>query len=134
MPELPEEHYTVEIDQGWLPGKRLRERLRRRSGPNGTEYFRTVKLGEGVQRTELEEETSQEVFEALWELTEGCRVCKRRHVVPDGALTWEIDEFLDRDLHLAEVELDDPHQRVELPEWLEPHVRRDVTGSKKYVS
>ena len=133
-PELPEEHYTVEIDQGWLPGKRLRERLRRRAGPNGTEYFRTVKLGEGVQRTELEEETTERVFEALWALTEGCRVRKRRHVVPDGDVTWEIDEFLDRDLWLAEVELSHPEQPVAVPEWLAPHVARDVTNAKKYVN
>jgi len=133
-PELPETSFAVEIDQGWLPGKRLRERLRRRTGPNGTEYFRTVKLGEGVLRTELEEETTEVVFEALWALTEGCRVRKRRHVVVDGAYTWEIDEFLDRDLWLAEVELSDPAEEAALPEWLAPHVVRDVTGVKKYVN
>jgi len=134
MPELPEGSYAVEIDQGWLPGKRLRERLRRRTGPNGTEFFRTVKLGQGVQRTELEEETNEDVFDALWALTDGCRVRKRRHVVPDGTLTWEIDEFLDRELFLAEVELDDPDAQVTPPEWLAPHIQRDVTGSKKYVN
>lgn len=134
MPELPDSSYAVEIDQGWLPGDRLRERLRRRRGPNGTEYFRTIKLGEGVQRTEIEEETTQELFEALWALTEGCRVVKRRHVVSDGALTWEIDEFLDRELFLAEVELDDPEAEVPIPPWLAPQLERDVTGAKAYVN
>lgn len=59
---------------------------------------------------------------------------KRRHVVPDGSYTWEIDEFLDRDLFLAEVELNDPAEKVVLPEWLAPYVVRDVTGTKKYVN
>jgi CYTH domain-containing protein len=45
----------------------------------------------------------------------------------DGALTWEIDEFLDRDLVLAEVELPDPAAKFALPEWLEPFVVREVT-------
>ena len=134
LPDLPAGHVAVEIDQGWLPGKRLRERLRRRAAADATRYYRTVKLGEGVQRTEIEEETTPELFEALWALTEGCRVRKRRYVVPDGDRTWEIDEFLDRELFLAEVELDDPDAAVEIPPWLAPHVERDVTGAREYVN
>ncbi len=136
MPELPASHLGAkQIDQGWLPGDRLRERLRRiRSDDGASRYVRTVKLGQGLQRVELEDETTESLFEALWPLTEGCRVQKRRTKVPDGELVWEIDEFLDRELHLAEVEFDDPDRKIELPAWLAPYVVRDVTGSSEYVN
>jgi CHAD domain-containing protein/CYTH domain-containing protein len=123
-----------DIEQGWLPGNRLRERLRRVCDGDGERYYRTVKLGTGVERMELEEETSAELFAALWPHTEGCRVAKRRYRVPEGTLTWEIDDFRDRDLVLAEVELPRPDAAIAIPTWLAPHLVRDVTGDPAYVN
>ena len=100
----------------------------------GERMTRTVKSGAGVARTELEEETTPEVFEAMWPLTLGRRVTKRRHRIVEGPLTWEIDEFTDRDLVLAEVELLDAEQEPELPDWLAPFVVREVTGEPEYVN
>ena len=134
LPELPEGAEPIEIDQGWLPGKTLQERLRRMVRKDKPTFFRTVKVGVGVTRTELEEKASKELFEALWPFTEGKRVCKRRYKVKNGDLVWEIDEFTDRDLHLAEVELDDPEQKIEIPEWLQPCLNREVTGDRRYVN
>jgi CYTH domain-containing protein len=134
LPELPEGAREIEIEQGWLPGTTLRERLRRSVERDCRRYLRTVKFGKGLQRTEVEEETTPEVFEALWALTEGCRVKKRRYAVPDGDVVWEVDEFLDRDLVLAEVELRDPAEQVVLPSWLADHVVREVTGDGDYVN
>lgn len=125
---------TLEIRQGWLPGERLRERLRRSDGPSGVRYERTVKLGAGIERIEIEEPTTAAVFATLWPLTEGCRIHKRRHRIPDGELVWEIDEFLDRPLWLAEVELASADQEVSLPDWLAPFVERDVTDDPRYVN
>jgi len=84
--------------------------------------------------TEIEEETTREVFEQLWPLTEGRRVCKRRHYVPDGDLIWELDEFLDRELVLAEVELPSVGFEVEPPGWLQPVLLREVTGEPDYLN
>lgn len=123
-----------EIEQGWLPGKRLRERLRRIKNGKSEQYVRTIKLGAGIQRVELEEKTTPELFRALWPLTSGCRVHKRRYRVEEGALTWEIDQFLDRDLVLAEVELHDSATAVELPVWLESYVVREVTEDPTFVN
>ncbi|HEX6106168.1 MAG TPA: CHAD domain-containing protein [Gemmatimonadales bacterium] len=124
----------VEIQQGYLPGTRLVERLRevRRNGT--ASWLRTVKSGTGLSRLELEEETTRELFDRVWPLTEGRRVVKRRYRVPDGDLTWEIDQFLDRDLVLAEVELPSPETQVEPPGWLRPYVVRDVTGEPEYTN
>ncbi|MDH3496760.1 MAG: CHAD domain-containing protein [Gemmatimonadota bacterium] len=123
-----------EIEQGWLPGKRLRERLRRVQDGAGERFFRTVKFGAGVERIEIEEETTADLFAALWPHTVGCRVRKRRHRVADGSLTWEVDVFADRELVLAEVELPHPETTVEPPAWLEPFVVREVTGEPAYVN
>lgn len=134
LPDEALEQRAKTIEQGWLPGNRLRERLRRVAGPSGTKYVRTVKTGQGIERFELEEETSPDLFTALWPLTEGCRVEKRRYDVPDGELVWEIDEFTDRELFLAEVELPTRDTAAELPEWLADAVIEEVTGDPAYVN
>lgn len=137
--ELPPEVSSApasEIEQGYLPGKRVAERLRRTvdagNGDDREHWFRTVKVGSGLSRTEIEEETAREVFDAMWPLTEGRRVRKRRYRVHDGPLTWEIDEFLDRELVIAEVELERADADVEPPEWLSRHVVREVTTEPEY--
>lgn len=134
MPSLPAGAVAREIEQGWLPGERLQERVRRVKGPEGEKWFRTVKLGTGATRLELEEETTREVFKRLWPLTKGKRVAKRRYTVPDGALAWEIDRFSGQRLVLAEVELPSEDHRVEIPAWLRPVLVREVTGEREYVN
>ena len=126
---------SVEIDQGYLPGNQIRERIRRVRGPSGVQFVRTLKAGVGIERVEIEEETNEQFFAAVWPLTRGCRVHKRRYDVPEGDLVWEIDEFLDRTgLWLAEVELDRADQPVSPPPWLEPHVVREVTDEPEYTN
>ncbi|HXY30229.1 MAG TPA: CHAD domain-containing protein [Gemmatimonadaceae bacterium] len=124
----------AEIEQGWIPGERVAERLRRVRDTRGEHWYRTVKLGAGITRIEIEEEMSQELFEALWPVTEGRRVHKQRYRVRDGDVVWEIDRFLDRGLVLAEVELRDQSQAPSPPEWLAPHVVREVTGEPEFVN
>jgi CHAD domain-containing protein/CYTH domain-containing protein len=122
----------VEIEQGWLPGERLVERVRRLRWNGSEAWFRTVKAGTGLERLELEEATPPDVFEGLWPLTDGRRVRKRRYRVPAGELVWEIDEFLDRKLVLAEVELATADTPVVPPDWLQPYLVREVTGEPEF--
>jgi CHAD domain-containing protein/CYTH domain-containing protein len=132
-PGMPQAE-THEIAQGYLPGERLVERLRR-DRVNGSERFlRTVKVGSGVMRLEVEEETTRAMFEHLWPLTEGKRLEKRRYVVDSPEHRWEIDEYLDRPLVVAEVELDAVDAEVTLPDWLAPAVEREVTGEREYLN
>jgi CHAD domain-containing protein/CYTH domain-containing protein len=97
----------VEIEQGYVPGDQL---------------------------VELEEEIMPGLFAVMWPLTEGRRVRKRRFAVAEGSLTWEIDEFLDRDLVLAEVELPARDAAIELPAWLAPAIVREVTGDDEFAN
>ena len=125
----------VEIDQGYLPGARINERVRRAVGPNGPTFYRTVKAGSGISRIEIEEVTTADFFEAVWPLTAGVRVRKRRYSVWEGSDEWLIDEFLDRaGLVLAEIELEHVEQRVEIPAWLARVLEREVTTERAYTN
>ncbi|HEU5041090.1 MAG TPA: CHAD domain-containing protein [Gemmatimonadales bacterium] len=132
LPPAVREVAPAEIRQGYLPGVRLVERLREVKHNGSAAWFRTVKSGTGVARLEVEEETSRELFDEIWPLTAGRRVVKRRYRVPGGALTWEIDEFVDRDLVLAEVELPAAETVVKPPAWLAPYLVRDVTEESEF--
>jgi CYTH domain-containing protein/CHAD domain-containing protein len=126
---------SVRIDQGWLPGEQLRERLRRTTTSDGHSLCtRTVKLGPMGARIEIEEAADATLFDALWPLTAHARIRKRRHVIRDGELTWEVDVFLDRDLVLAEVELTSETQSAPLPDWLAPFVVAEVTHDPAYLN
>ena len=135
LPTFPSPTDVLEIDQGYLPGTNVLERLRRQRSTNGTtRYFRTVKVGAGVERIELEDETDQRTFDHLWLLTDGRRLRKRRYLVPNGADIWEIDEFTDRTLVLAELEIDAPDTRITFPGWLTPTLVREVTDEPEYTN
>ena len=137
LPEEARDGRWVDIAQGYLPGTRLHERVRRvsvhhGSGRKDVHFYRTVKLGEGVARTEIEEETTEAIFLALWPLTKRRRLRKRRFEVDVEGRTWEIDEFRNRDLVLAEIELDSEDEDVTFPDWLAPAVQREVTGEPEF--
>lgn len=134
LPPFGRSTRRVLIHQGWIPGEQLQERLRSVREGGSTRYFRTVKLGRGVRRVEVEEETTPEIFRRLWGLTTRRRVRKRRFIVQEEEHTWEVDQFLDRELVLAEVELPSEDTSVTLPPWLEPLVVREVTGEDAFVN
>lgn len=133
LPDMPGVRDVLEIDQGYIPGVRVQERLRRQRHRDGRErYFRTVKLGTGVERLEFEDETDRRTFEHLWVLTEGQRLRKRRHLVPTDDLTWEVDEFTDRELVLAELEIPSADAPIVVPPWLRSVLVREVTDDRAY--
>ena len=132
---LPEQVHGApcrEIEQGWLPGRKWQERLRHTRTAMKETFVRTVKMGEGLERIEVEEPIAPEVFAQLWPFTSTRRVRKLRYDIAVGTRTWEIDHFLDRDLVLAEIELEAADEAVELPAWLAPLVIREVTSEPEY--
>ncbi len=135
MPAIRQLPYRVqELDQGYLPGERLAERIRRVREGGEVHYYRTVKLGRGISRTEVEEETTERIFRKMWPLTRGKRVRKRRYKVDDGGFTWEIDRFRDRRLVLAEVELASEDVDPPIPPWLRREMVREVTDESGFVN
>lgn len=134
LPERIRGSEPLEVEQGYLPGALLRERLRRIRHAGEVTCWRSIKAGRGVTRVEVEEEISDDLFDQLWPLTVGSRVLKRRYRIPEGGLVWEIDEFLERDLVLAEVELETEAVEVVLPDWIRDQVVREVTGEAEFLN
>ncbi|MEP6494572.1 MAG: CYTH domain-containing protein [bacterium] len=125
-------HPVVEIDQGYLAGENVRERVRRIREADSVRYVRTVKVGTGMNRFEFEEDASEEFFAAVWPLTLGHRVHKRRYLVPEGRVVWEVDEFLDRELVIAEIELDTEDERIQMPALITSVLVREVTTEPEF--
>lgn len=127
---------SVEIVQGYLPGEALVERIRRVRSPDGTEHwYRTVKVGSGFRRVELGEQADANVGRAMWRLTKGRRIHKRRYSIHESdAVVWEIDEFLDRRLVVAQIEFPNAETPVQMPPWLRAVLNREVTDETKYAN
>src|SRR5262249_45899709 len=105
------------IRQGYLTsdGKAsIRVRIKADGGATLTVKSRGAEL----RRLELEYKVPTLEAEAMLALRTGAVVEKVRHLVPWKGLTWEIDVFEgDNDgLIIAEVELLDEHQPVDLPD------------------
>jgi len=122
---------SVAIQQGYLALEPDREVRVRRAGDHRT---LTVKSGRGLARGEVEVELSVAQLEALWPLTEGRRVEKRRYRrdAPEG--TYEIDVYEGElsGLLIAEMEFDSLEQSDSFhpPAWLVD----EVTGEERYAN
>jgi CYTH domain-containing protein len=132
LPEGVDAHAAVEIDQGYIPGEKVRERVRRVAAGALVRYVRTIKVGGGMNRFEFEEEATEEFFATVWPLTQGHRLRKRRYRVPGATGVWEVDEFLDRELILAEIELEAEDQPVEIPPEIAAVMDREVTDEPAF--
>ncbi len=117
--------------QGYLsavPERTVRVRI---AGQKG---FLTVK-GSSVGATRLEFEYEIPLADArrlLDELCERPPIEKTRYTIDFGGLTWEVDEFAGENagLIIAEVEVGDEAQQIQLPEW----VGEEVTGDPRYYN
>jgi adenylate cyclase len=119
------------IEQGYLAIAESGDevRIRRR----GSQTVLTVKRGHGEERVEEEIEIADGQFDALWPLTDGKRVRKRRYYVEDGP-TIEVDVYGDDldGLVTAEIEFDSTAQSHEFspPDWLD----EELTGNDRYAN
>ncbi len=70
--------------------------------------------------------------EILQTLTVGSLIEKTRYRIPHCGQTWEVDVFRGENdgLIIAEVELDDENQAIELPTWL----GREITSVPRYFN
>ena len=134
MPAIPRGAERWMIEQGYLDAASGTEgRVRSITHPDGRrEFVHTLKSGEGLVREESERPLAAEDFDRLWPATLGRRIRKVRHRVREGALVWEVDEFLDWPLAMAEVELPDASAEVTHPAWLRAVLGREVTSDPRY--
>src|SRR4030095_14623423 len=85
-----------------------------------------------LRRLELEYDIPVLEAEALMKLGQGSRTEKVRHVIPYGDLAWEVDVFSGDNfgLIIAEIELRNEHQHVELP----PRICAEITRQPQYYN
>jgi adenylate cyclase len=118
------------IAQGYLPLASDDTELRVRRKGDATVL--TVKRGSGLDRGEEEVAISPEAFAALWPLTKGRRIEKRRYEIRHAGAIVELDEFGGEleGLLLAELEFDskEASEGFEPPDWL----GREVTDDASY--
>lgn len=94
----------------------------------GDRAYLTIKgKAEGLCRLECEYEIPLADARALLALCDRPLIEKTRYRLPQGELAWEIDEFAgeNQGLILAEIELRDPQQDFERPDWLGADVSQD---------
>lgn len=93
----------------------------------------TIKgLTTGSLRPEFEYEIPIDDAKELLALCDGPIVEKYRHIVEDGGLKWDVDEFLgdNKGLVIAEVELESEDQVFEIPDW----AGIEVTDDSRYFN
>ena len=119
------------IRQGYLCASKLSS-VRVRT--YGDRAFVTIKgQTSDITRDEYEYEIPvNDANEILVNLCESPPIEKMRYRVVYKGHTWEVDEFAgaNQGLTLAEVELKDPKEPVELPDWIE----REVSGDQRYYN
>lgn len=117
--------------QGYLSTVKERTVRVRTVGDKG---YLTIK-GIMVNATRAEYEYAipvEDANEMLNTLCEQPLIEKRRYTINSGGLTWEIDEFTaeNQGLIVAEVELNEVDQAIDLPEW----IGEEVTGDPRYFN
>jgi CYTH domain-containing protein len=121
----------VDYRQGYLSTVKERTVRVRTIGDSG---FLTIKgISIGASRVEYEYEVpADDAHEMLDELCERPLIEKRRFKVSHAGLIWEIDEFFGENVGLivAEVELEEEDQTIDLPSW----IGQEVTGDPRYFN
>ncbi|MCU0236234.1 MAG: CYTH domain-containing protein [Acidobacteria bacterium] len=96
--------------------------------------FLTIKgITKGVSRSEFEYEISVEDADTMLDdICEKPLIEKKRYKIPVGGLVFEVDEFFGENagLVVAEVELTDEKQKIDLPAW----IGAEVSGDPRYFN
>jgi CYTH domain-containing protein len=133
LPDGLDDARADRIEQGYLAigEDGVEVRVRRRAGKSTL----TVKSAPGELRVEEEIPIDDRRFASLWQLSEGRRIDKTRHLVPlDGGLTVELDVYHDTLDGLLTAEVEFPSLAASAafapPAW----IGREVTGDARYAN
>jgi CYTH domain-containing protein len=115
------------IQQGYLTEDPAGQQVRIRS--KGQHYYLTVKGRGNLERDEVEVALTVDQFEALWPLTQGRRIQKKRYALPYRDHTIELDVFGGNltGLVVAEIEFATVEKSAALktPDWFGEEVTYD---------
>lgn len=117
--------------QGYLSTDKGRTVRVRTVGEQG--YITIKGPAEGLVRPEYEYEIPcEDAREIISTLCEKPVIEKKRYAIPVGLHIWEVDEFSGENegLVIAEVELENEFEEVDIPMW----IGREVTGDRRYYN
>lgn len=121
---------AVLIRQGYLAVECDGHEVRLRH--KGARFFLTVKRGAGADREEYEIAIKRRQFDALWPLTKGRRLRKRRYKIRWRRVVVEVDVYQERHkgLIVAEIEFRNAtaSRSFQPPAWL----GREITGDPRF--
>jgi len=124
----------INIKQGYLsidPERVVRVRIA------NDKAFITIKgKPNGIVRTELEYEIPKYEAEIMMRMCLNFPVEKTRFKEEINNMIWEIDFFegLNKGLVMAEIEMDDENQKIDLPDWIGEEVSLDRRYYNSYLS
>ena len=123
-------HQVYHEINGKIHRFRMTENLR--SQDEDRTYIECVKtsISHGVFE-EIEKEIGQNKFDRMIKKPHRY-IIKERTVYKANGLKWEIDKYHDISLVTLEVELDDIHQKIEVPETIEKEIIAEVTGQQVF--
>ena len=123
--------HQISLRQGYLAANG-KSSIRIRIKGDGSATLTVKSRPVDLRRLELEYDIPVLEAEALMQLRQGAVIEKVRHVIPRGDLAWEVDVFLGDNygLVIAEVELRQKHQPIELPPW----IGAEITGQPQYYN
>ena len=124
----------IKIEQGYLsvePGRVVRVRIA------GQKAFLTIKGKTiGISRTELEYEIPVDDAKVLMKMCPDFPIQKTRFIEMLDGQKWEVDVFegVNKGLVMAEIELDNEEQKIDLPGWVLNEVSYDHRFFNSWLS
>jgi adenylate cyclase len=122
---------STDIQQAYLATTaKASVRVRIKDGAKGIISIKSA--ASGTTRSEFEYDIPLEDARQLMQLRSGRMIEKRRHTVPNGNATWEVDVFggAHKGLIIAEIELPSADASFERPAWL----GQEVTDDQRYYN
>jgi len=141
LPNVDNFEMDIEIGQHYLSpvGDKETERVRAITqsicgNVLSDRWIHTIKQPtKGLGMVETEEEITWEAF-SVGKTNADRSIYKTRHVLnhTSDKLVWEIDEFKDHDLVIAEIEIPSEEYELVIPEILKPYVLMEITGMHQF--
>lgn len=131
---------VLSISQYYIKRENIWERYRKSVNLKGeVKYYKTIKkkVRMGVSNESewyiTEEDFNEQVSECYKPTSNSKFISKKRYIkyVEDG-LKWEIDDFEDIKLIMAEIEIPDIEHFVFIPDWLIGYKIKEVTNHKEF--
>lgn len=134
LPDCLDKYESHYIEQAYLePANDFQGRIRR--WDDKFIYTEKARTGSSMSRIENEREITAEEYAELQKRTILNVVRKRRHIIPAGALKFELDVFenaVESGYGIMEAELPEENTDVDMPDFVE--IIREVTEDSYYTN